>query len=89
MSMAKPIVVGARGTSGMREQIITDGESKCGIHINPYDPNDIAWGIKKILESKEKSMQLGINARKRVIEHFSWDVVANKTLEIYKEFIKK
>jgi glycosyltransferase involved in cell wall biosynthesis len=88
MSMAKPIVVGAKGTSGMREQIIADGEGKCGIHINPYDPNDIAWGIKKVLESKEKSKELGINARKRVIEHFSWDVVANRTLEIYEEFIK-
>jgi len=88
MSMAKPVVVGARGTSGMREQIIVDGENKCGIHINPFDSNDIAWGIKKVLESKEKSKQLGLNARKRVIEHFSWDVVANKTLEIYKEYIK-
>ena len=88
MSMAKPVVVGARGTSGMREQIIADGENKCGIHMNSYDPNDIAWGIKQILESKEKSKQLGLNARKRVIEHFSWDVVANRTLDIYKEFIK-
>jgi len=88
MSMAKPVVVGARGTSGMREQIIADGENKCGIHMNSYDPNDIAWGIKQILESKEKSKQLGLNARKRAIEHFSWDVVANRTLDIYKEFIK-
>ena len=88
MSMAKPVVVGARGTSGMREQIIVDGENKCGIHINPYDPDDIAWGIKKVLESNEKSMRLGFNARKRVIEHFSWDIVANRTLDIYQEFIK-
>ncbi|MEA3457919.1 MAG: glycosyltransferase family 4 protein [Candidatus Thermoplasmatota archaeon] len=89
MSMAKPVVVGARGTSGMREQIIPDGENQCGVHMNPYDPNDIAWGIKQVLESKEKSMQMGINARKRVIEQFSWDAVANRTLDIYKEFVKR
>jgi len=89
MSMAKPVVVGARGTSGMREQIIPDGENQCGVHMNPYDPNDIAWGIKQVLESKEKSMQMGLNARKRVIEQFSWDAVANRTLNIYKEFVKR
>lgn len=89
MSMAKPVVVGARGTSGMREQIIPDGENQCGVHMNPYDPNDIAWGIKQVLESKEKSIQMGINARKRVIEQFSWDAVANRTLDIYKEFVKR
>lgn len=89
MSMAKPVVVGARGTSGMREQIIPDGENQCGVHMNPYDSNDIAWGIKQVLESKEKSMQMGVNARKRVIEQFSWDTVANRTLDIYKEFVKR
>ena len=88
MSMAKPVVVGANGTSGMREQVIPDGNEQCGIHINPFDPDDIAWGIKQVLKSKDKGKQMGINGRKRVIELFSWDVVANRTLEIYKEFVK-
>jgi len=88
MSMAKPVVVGARGTNGMREQIVSSGNEQCGIHINPYDPDDIAWGIKQLLNSKEKSFIMGQKARKRAIEHFSWDVVTNKTLEIYKEIMK-
>jgi glycosyltransferase involved in cell wall biosynthesis len=87
MSMEKPVVVGARGTSGMREQIIADGDKQCGLHINPYDPNDIAWGIKQILNSKEKAIEMGFNARKRVLETFNWEVIANRTLNIYKEFI--
>jgi glycosyltransferase involved in cell wall biosynthesis len=87
MSMEKPVVVGARGTNGMREQVVPSGEKQCGVHINPFDPNDIAWGIKQILESKEKSIIMGKNARDRVIEQFSWDAVANRTLGIYKEFI--
>ena len=89
MAMAKPVVVGAKGTSGMREQIIPDGDEQCGIHVNPFDPDDIAWGIKQVLESKDRGgKQMGVNGRKRVIEQFSWDVVANRTLEIYKEFVR-
>jgi glycosyltransferase involved in cell wall biosynthesis len=87
MSMAKPVVVGARGTNGMREQTISSGNEQCGFHINPFDPDDIVWGVKQVLDSKERSILMGKKARKRVIEHFSWDVVTDKTLEIYKEFI--
>ncbi|RLF36515.1 MAG: glycosyltransferase family 1 protein [Thermoplasmata archaeon] len=87
MSMGKPTVVGARGTNGMREQIIPSGDKQCGIHVNPYDPGDIAWGIKQVLQSKEKSLWMGKNARERVINMFTWETVARKTLDIYKEFI--
>lgn len=86
MSMEKPTVVGARGTNGFREQIIPSGEKQSGIHINPHDPKDIAWGVKQILEKKDKGKEIGKNARERVIELFSWDSVAKRTLEIYKEF---
>jgi glycogen(starch) synthase len=87
MSMAKPVIVGARGTNGMREQIIPNGEKQCGIHVNPFSPDDIALGIKQVLESKEKGVWMGKNGRERVIEEFSWEVATNRTLDIYKEFV--
>jgi glycosyltransferase involved in cell wall biosynthesis len=87
MSMAKPTVVGASGTNGFREQIIPEGDKKCGIHINPHDINDIAWGVKQILQLDDKGKMMGKNARERVIEHFSWDIVTKRTLNIYKEFV--
>ncbi len=87
MSMGKPTVVGARGTNGFREQIIPEGENQCGIHINPFDPNDIAWGIKQVLQDKEKANWMGRKARQRVIDTFTWESVAKRTLSIYKEFI--
>jgi len=88
MSMAKPVVVGAKGTSGFREQIVASGNDQCGVHINPFDPNDIAWGIKQILSLNDKGAQMGKNGRKRAIEVFSWGAVAKRTLDIYKEFVK-
>lgn len=87
MSMAKPTVVGARGTNGLREQIIPNGDNQCGIHINPFDPNDIAWGVKQILQLEDKGRWMGKNARKRVSETFTWEIAARSSLNIYKEYI--
>ncbi len=88
MSMGKPVVVGARGTSGFREQIIPNGADQCGVHVNPFDPKDIAWGIKQVLQRDDKGAFWGENARKRACEIFSWDEVTKRTLDIYKEFLK-
>jgi glycosyltransferase involved in cell wall biosynthesis len=89
MSMAKPAVVGATGTNGFREQIISSGEKQCGIHINPHKPEDIYWGIKQVLKLDDKGVNMGKNGRERVIETFSWEEVAKRTIEIYKEFIER
>lgn len=87
MSMAKPVVVGAVGTNGFREQIIPDGPDKCGIHVNPFEPSDIAWGIKEVLKTDDKGVSWGKKGRQRVLDVFGWDAVTERTLEIYKEFI--
>jgi len=89
MSMEKPVVVGAAGVSGMREIVVCCGEEQCGYHINPNNPEDIAWGINGVLESLEKRKWLGKNGRKRVLEEFTWDKVAQKTLELYQQMVKR
>ncbi|MBN1281054.1 MAG: glycosyltransferase family 4 protein [Candidatus Thermoplasmatota archaeon] len=88
MSMAKPTVVGARGTNGMREQIIPSGEKQCGVHINPFEPKDISWGIIQVLQQQDKGVRWGHNARQRVLDEFSWDAVTRRTLAIYQEFVQ-
>ncbi len=88
LSMEKPTVVGARGTNGMREQVIPSGEKQCGIHVNPFEPKDIAWGIIQILQSPDKGLQWGKNGRQRVLAEFSWDAVTKRTINIYKEFLR-
>ena len=61
---------------------------QAGVHIDPFDPEDIAWGIKEVLKTKDKGISWGKNGRKRAIDTFSWELVTQRTLEIYKEFIK-
>jgi len=80
-------VVGARGISGMREQVIPTGSDQCGFHINPYDSTDIAKFVVLLLEDDELRRKCGRNARKRVLETFTWDKVAENTLEMYSEVI--
>ncbi|NWG10141.1 glycosyltransferase family 4 protein [Candidatus Bathyarchaeota archaeon] len=89
MSMERPVVVGAAGISGMREIVVCCGEEQCGYHIDPNNPADIAWGINSALENPEKRKWLGKNGRRRVLEEFTWDKIAERTLEIYSQVTKR
>ncbi len=88
MSMAKPVVVGARGVVGFREQVAGSGPGQNGIHINGEDPADIAWGIKEVLRDPERAKEWGRNGRKRVLDYFTWKKVAEQTLEVYKKLVQ-
>jgi glycogen(starch) synthase len=84
MSMAKPVIVGAQGVVGFREQVISSGPEQNGIHVNSNDPADIVWGIKEALKDPEKAKQWGENGRKRVVQYFTWRKAAEQTLEVYR-----
>jgi len=84
MSMAKPIVVGAKGVVGFREQVLSSGPDQNGIHVNGGDPADIAWGVKEVLKDYDRAKKWGENGRKRVLQYFTWRKAAEQTLQIYK-----
>lgn len=83
MSMAKPVVVGARGVVGFREQVISSGPDQNGVHVNGEDPADIAWGINEALRDPRRAKLWGQNGRKRVLNYFTWKKVAEQTLDVY------
>jgi glycosyltransferase involved in cell wall biosynthesis len=87
-AMEKPAVVGASGVSGLRE-IVRDpfSERPTGVHVNPRDPTDLAWGINLALEDHDRLKEWGRNARARCLEHFTWSKAAERTLAIYKEVL--
>ncbi|OYT42949.1 MAG: glycosyl transferase family 1 [Candidatus Aenigmarchaeota archaeon ex4484_56] len=87
MALKKPVVVGASGISGFREQVIPSGEEQTGYHVDGKRPEDIAWGIKELLRHPEKAKRLGENGRKRVETIFNLDKVASNTLFLYKKVI--
>ncbi|HUW47767.1 MAG TPA: glycosyltransferase family 4 protein, partial [Patescibacteria group bacterium] len=87
MSMAKPLVVGAQGVVGFREQVISSGAEQNGIHVNGEDPMDIAWGIKEVIKDPQRAKTWGENGRKRVLEYFTWKKVAEQTLGVYESLL--
>jgi len=89
MSMERPVVVGGSGVSGMREIVVCCGEEQCGYHIDPSSPSDIAWGINSVLENDEKRKWLGKNGRRKVLNEFTWIKIAEKTLGLYEQIIKR
>jgi glycogen(starch) synthase len=84
MAMEKPIVVGAHGVVGFREQVVSSGPNQTGIHVNGEDPADIAWGIEEVLRDPNRAKTWGKNGRKRVLELFTWRKVAEQTINVYK-----
>jgi glycosyltransferase involved in cell wall biosynthesis len=89
MAMERPVVVGAAGISGMREIVVCCGDEQCGYHIDPNNPSDIAWGINSVLENADRKKWLGKNGRKRVLNEFTWDKIAAKTLGLYEQILKR
>ncbi|MBS7633222.1 glycosyltransferase family 4 protein [Candidatus Bathyarchaeota archaeon] len=83
MSMAKPIVVGAQGVVGFREQVVSAEPNQNGVHVNGGNAADIAWGLKEVLSDDERAKRWGENGRKRVLQYFTWRKAAEQTLRIY------
>jgi len=74
MACGCPVVAGR--TSSLPE--ICD---EAAVLVDPYDINDIARGIKKAIENKEKLGEKGIKQAAK----FSWQQTANLTLEVYEK----
>jgi glycogen(starch) synthase len=83
MAMEKPLIVGAQGVVGFREQVVPSGSDQNGVHVNGGNPADIAWGMKEALFDPERAKKWGQNGRKRVQQYFTWRKVAEQTLHIY------
>jgi glycosyltransferase involved in cell wall biosynthesis len=88
MALEKPIVVGAKGVSGLKEQVVSAGPGQTGVHVDGSDPADIAWGVKKVLASPEKAKLWGKNARERVLSYFTWEKAARQTLDVYEGMVQ-
>jgi glycosyltransferase involved in cell wall biosynthesis len=87
MSMGKPVVVGAKGVVGFREQVMPAGPEQNGVHVDGGNPVDIAWGLKEVLTDPQRAKIWGENGRKRVLEYFTWRKAAEQTIDVYKSFL--
>lgn len=67
-------------------EMIEDG--KTGFIVPPRDARALAEAITKLLTNDELRQEMGQNAYRAVREKFSWDEIALKAINVYKEAIQ-
>ena len=57
--------------------------------FEPRDPEqlarDLASAVNGLLHSPDRRKAMGRQARRRVLEHFSWTRIGERTVEFYRE----
>lgn len=75
------------GTTGLLVPFEPAGPGMAG----PQDPDglarDLADALTRVLRDPGLGGQMGINGRRRVVEHFSWSTIADKVLDLYRHVI--
>ncbi len=84
MAMGKPVVAAA--ADGVLD-INVDGET--GWFFEAKNKDDLTEKLRKLILSPKERKIFGINARKRIIEHFDLALLTDKAISIYKAAIKK
>ncbi len=79
MACETPVV--ATRVGGIKE-VVVDGET--GLMVPPGDPVRLGKAITKIIEDPKLAAKMGKAGRKRVLQHFTWDRIAEKTLTLYR-----
>jgi len=58
-----------------------------GLLAEPRNVQSLANSLISLLLNRKKRLEMGVNARKRVIKLFSWETATEKTLQAYREVL--
>lgn len=65
----------------MWQSIIDD--AKCGICVDPYNPDEIAGAINYVIANPKEAEEMGQNGKKAVLEKYNWAIEEKKLLQVY------
>ena len=82
--MAAGVPVVASQVGGLAEVIEHD---RTGIFAYARNPQSIAWGVNRVLSDPGHAEWLTRNAKEAVQKAYSWEAIARKTVEVYKEVV--
>lgn len=90
-AMACGTAVVASDVGGIPE-VVTDGETGALVHYDSFDPRafevNFAKQVNRVVADTELAHQFGVAGRKRAIEHFSWEAIAQSTIDVYRSVIR-
>ncbi len=82
MAMEKALVT---SDIGWAQEVMVDGET--GFTVAPKNHEHYAERIVTLLQEPKLRSQLGTQARQRVVEHFSSEVVTLQNIDYYKKIL--
>lgn len=84
MANGKPVIAcQGEGIDG----IIKD--KKTGILVKPKDIDSIVEAIDYLFSNPKKSKEIGKRAKKLILENYTWEKNAEKTIKVYQEVLEK
>ncbi|MFL5971802.1 MAG: glycosyltransferase family 4 protein [Gaiellaceae bacterium] len=84
MAHGRPVVAGAVG--GLLD-LVVNGET--GILVDPGNVPALRAALGRLLADVELRRRMGEAGRKRAADHFGWDAVTRKTLDVYARYAGK
>ena len=85
-SFASRVPVVVSNTGGLPEVV---EHNKTGVVTYANNPDSLAWGIVKVLQDHKYANFLVENAYEALDTHFSWDKLAQQTINVYKRVVKE
>ncbi len=76
MSCGKPVI--ASHVGGIPE--VVGNEGSCGLLVAAADPTALALAMRELIDNPDRRLQMGIAARQRVVENFTWEKAARRLL---------
>jgi glycosyltransferase involved in cell wall biosynthesis len=84
MACGAPLVA---TTAGAFPEVVEDGVS--GLLVAPGHAQALADAIERLLDEPLLRSRLGQEARKRIVDHFSWRQTGVRTLELYEDVLER
>jgi glycogen(starch) synthase len=76
----------AADTGGLRELVVHDAT---GLRFSPGDPASLADAILRLLTDTRLDRRLTLDARRWLNEGFSWESIADRTVDVYERAIRE
>ncbi|MDR2700267.1 MAG: glycosyltransferase family 4 protein [Nitrososphaerota archaeon] len=81
-ALATGLPVVATTVGGIAETIET---GKNGLLVKPFNSKQFSDAILYLLEHSTEAAEMGINARKTIVEQYDWCIVVKEAMQVYEE----